>query len=260
MQNPYFASGGAGYGGPRSVAQTATFESSSQKYHEDALPAMPSWSNASSRRVEHHEDDVEMDKMESRVAASAISAQAQKERLLSQNPNYYSGQETGSDMGYRGQGTGSTGDIGYMGAGHAHSHYHDYDQQRQQAMSPYDSQGGATGYYNSARLDEHSPYGAHNTYANNAASGYDRNPTAPAAYRSPMSGGYDAVGDASPLSYAPTSNDHYARVDAPSYAQPKPYENSTSPPSYRSDMSPPGVLTPGGVAARKPVQASWREV
>ena len=288
MHNPYFASGGAGN---RSVAQTATFDSPSQKYNEDALPAMPSWSNASSRRIEqpHEEEDVELDKMDNRVVTSP-AAQPQSERLLNQNPNYYQGQDVGSTAnvgGYRGQENGSTGDIGYMGAGHAHMNaqpYQDYDQHRQQPVSPYGDQqrqqptspygsqaGAATGYYTGGQTHHHdSPYSSQAAYNNvpeaRSPTGYDRNPTAPAAYRSPMSGGYhvNTGGNTSPLSYMPNANDFHSGTQSPSYAQPKPYENNTSPPSYRSEVvspiSPPGVLTPGGGMGRKPVQGSFREL
>ncbi|PIB01507.1 hypothetical protein CB0940_00980 [Cercospora beticola] len=318
MHNPYFASGGAGYRGNPSFAQTATFESSSQKVHEDSLPEMPSWKNASSRRIEHHDDDVELEKMEKpepRVVTSPVKTQAQTERLLNQNPRYNTGQEslsTSTLAGYRGQEVGSTASLGYeggiqgqshphdfvstgamgaMSASHANMHaqpYHDYDQQRQQTTSPYSSQRGAAGYYPDARAHEDSPYGTQNSYNNVSepfqASGYDRNPTAPAAYQSPL----HTERQASPVSYPPQANNYYspAQAQAPgysqsytsptneyhsgtqaqtaSYAQPKLYETNTAPPSYRSEVasptSPPDALTPGGGIGRKPVHGNWREV
>lgn len=244
MQNPYLVSGGAaGYGGGsrKDVAQTATFDApSSQKvYNEDALPAMPSWQNASSRRIEQLEEDVELDKMDNQVVTSSVPAQS--ERLLNhqqKNPNSYNnnGQQAmesppaaaaASMAGYRGQENGSTGYMGYMGAGgHAAQmdpYYRDYDQQQQQQRqqntggSPYhsSSQVGATGYYTGARTPQHdSPYGTHqNSYHNLAepqspSSVYEQqqqqqhiqNPRNPTSYRSPMSGGYHTAGNASPLS------------------------------------------------------------
>lgn len=241
MQNPYLVSGGAaGYGGGsrKDVAQTATFDApSSQKvYNEDALPAMPSWQNASSRRIEQLEEDVELDKMDNQVVTSSVPAQS--ERLLNhqqKNPNSYNsnGQQAmesppaaASMAGYRGQENGSTGDMGYMGAGgHAAQmdpYYRDYDQQQQQQRqqntggSPYhsSSQVGATGYYTGARTPQHdSPYGTHqNSYHNLAeprspSSVYEQqqqqqiqNPRNPTSYRSPMSGGYHTAGNPSPLS------------------------------------------------------------
>ncbi|KAF2207475.1 hypothetical protein CERZMDRAFT_88510 [Cercospora zeae-maydis SCOH1-5] len=311
MHNPYFASGGAGYRGNPGFAQTATFESPSQKVHEDSLPEMPSWKNASSRRVEQYDDDVEMEKMEKpepRVATSPVPSQGQTERLLNQNPRYHAGQQSLSPStlaGYRGQEVGSTGnsayagpspthfrphdfgstgDVGIMSASHTDLHaqpYHDYDQQRQQATSPYHSQRGAAGYYSNAQPYENSPYGAQDSYSNVSesfqASGYDRNPTAPAAYQSPL----HAERHASPVPYPPEPNSYYstaqaqapgypqhyssptndyhaaAQAQSPSYTQPKLYETNNAPPSYRTEAasptSPPDVLTPGGAIGRKPV-------
>ncbi|KAM3419220.1 hypothetical protein BST61_g5161 [Cercospora zeina] len=313
MHNPYFASGGAGYRGNPTFAQTATFESPSRKVDEDSLPEMPSWKNASSRRVEQHDDDVELEKMdkpEPRVAASPVPTQSQTERLMNQKPRYHAGQESLSTSplaGYRAQEVGSTGNSAYMGAGHTNMHpqdfgsagdmgnmsaghtnmhaqsYHDYEQQCQQATSPYNSQHGAAGYYSRAQPYEDSPYDAHNSYNNVSepvqTSGYDRNPTAPAAYQSPL----HAERQASPLPYPPQTNSYYstAQAQAPgypqqfsptnsyhaaaqaqptSYAQPKLYEMNRAPPSYRTEaaspISPPGVFTPGGANGRTPVHGN----
>lgn len=52
------------YGAPLATPQFATFDASSRNkaggaIHEDALPPMPSWETAQSRRVMHHDDDTE---------------------------------------------------------------------------------------------------------------------------------------------------------------------------------------------------------
>ena len=70
-----YASGG-GYRG----AQTATFDTPHKSvagapaYNEDALPAMPSWSNATSRHVEEEvPGDVEMEKLDHKTAQQQLS-------------------------------------------------------------------------------------------------------------------------------------------------------------------------------------------
>ena len=69
---------GGGYGG-YSGPQTATFDAPSNKnatYNEDSLPAMPSWDQAQSKRVE--DNDLEMEKLDH-------NRNSQQEALLSHN-------------------------------------------------------------------------------------------------------------------------------------------------------------------------------
>ena len=117
--------GGATYGytGP----QTARFDAPSNKkntYNEDALPAMPSWDQAQSHRIEDHEHDVEMEKLNHNSA--------QEESLLPRNDagamgsgRYYNNQS----QNHVGQ---EAGDLGTMQAGP----YHNYDDHQQFVGSP----------------------------------------------------------------------------------------------------------------------------
>lgn len=118
------AGGYGGYGGYRGP-QTATFDAPTNKngtYNEDALPAMPSWEQAQSKRVEH--DDVEMEKLDHRTS--------QQEGLLSHSDTtsgrYYNNQN------HIGQ---EHGDVGMMHA----SPYgeHDYNSHQQFVGSPISS-------------------------------------------------------------------------------------------------------------------------
>ncbi|KAK6432448.1 hypothetical protein LTR95_011380 [Oleoguttula sp. CCFEE 5521] len=120
-QPPMYASGAAGYRGP----QTATFDAPTRgggagKYNEDALPAMPSWDTAESRRVE---EEVEMEKL-----SHAEHTQAQQQRLLPQQSfasSTYSPQQPQYNDPYASQ------DVGSMHA----SPYHNYNEHTQYAPS-----------------------------------------------------------------------------------------------------------------------------
>jgi hypothetical protein len=110
-----YGAGGFGYRGP----QTATFDAPGKKgaaggYNEDALPAMPSWDAAPSKRVQ--DEDVEMEKLDQNAA--------QQESLLNNQRNsggrYYNNDQS------------TAGDLGTMQTGP----YHDYDAHRQFAGSP----------------------------------------------------------------------------------------------------------------------------
>jgi len=111
---------GPGYRG----APTATFDApSAGKYNEDALPAMPSWSNAVDHHVEDEvpQQDVEMGKLD--------HTSAQQESLLPKYSNniddnqYYSRQQDAAQAG----------DLGTM---HAGGPYQNYDQHQQFVASP----------------------------------------------------------------------------------------------------------------------------
>ena len=105
-------------GGYRAPAQTATFDAPSQnqngKYNEDALPAMPSWNTAQSRRVE--DEDVEMEKLNDQSG--------QQQSLLRNSGGRYYGNSPPK--------TYEEGDLGMTQAGP----YHDYSQHQQFVASP----------------------------------------------------------------------------------------------------------------------------
>ncbi|KXT03584.1 hypothetical protein AC578_9992 [Pseudocercospora eumusae] len=272
MQPPAYMTGGAGgayRGAP--VASTATFDAPSKKFNEDALPAMPSWQNAQSRRVESDEE-VELEKMD-HTSPTHTSPEHQQDAFVANSQDNF-----GTDRYNSAQ----SGDLGASGM-HANP-YNQYSTQQPQHypaspygnQTPYDNQGrshNATGYFTGAQTSPSpheqappSPYGAQNTYNNNPAELYSPNsfmsPVSPNQYRSPMAGGFHTAGRASPLSYAPTTAEYYDRAQQPSYAPSNAYEPSTAP-SYEyhtevpmaSPLTPP-ALTPG----RKPVNGGWREV
>lgn len=110
LNTSYYGGGGIRGG----VASTATFDSPSQKYNEDALPPMPSWNNATSRRVEHNEPgDVEMDKLQPSHTQQEVGLLAHE-----QDSRYdYSSRQEAADLG--------------AGAMHTNP-YHDYAGQRHQ--------------------------------------------------------------------------------------------------------------------------------
>nr|POE59172.1 hypothetical protein CFP56_24442 [Quercus suber] len=121
---PVYASGGAS--GYRSAPRTATFDAPSPNKNfggstcnEDALPAMPGWDSAPTRRIE--EEDVELEKLQHPQAA-------QQQALL---PRSHDGAQY--EGGYYGQQGNDTGDIGAMYA----SPYaeHEYSQHQQYAPS-----------------------------------------------------------------------------------------------------------------------------
>lgn len=289
--DPYLASGGAG-GGYRNanVAQTATFESTSKNLavSEDALPAMPSWSNATSRKVEqpHEQEDVEMNKM-NRVASPISPLEQQQQAMLAKsndaedNDRYYGRPSDSHWAPTRGPVNANKGQT-----------YHDYPAHQQFSPSnSYATGGHATqsGYFGSD-FRTASPYSPHEQSYGSQMTG-----VVPTAQNWPQhSGGYANTGRTSPLSYAAKDGEFYEQQHqqratyAPqsqyshqsnyaqqepyqlptSYAQPKSYE-SRGPPSYRtqapseivSPISPPPLLTPGGGNVnRKPVGGNWREV
>ncbi|KAK3112986.1 hypothetical protein LTR53_010151 [Teratosphaeriaceae sp. CCFEE 6253] len=115
LQPPPLYAAAGGYRG----AQTATFDapspkSAAAKYNEDALPAMPSWDNAASRRVD--DEDVELEKMD--------HPQAHQQSLLQhQQPQYHDPYQQQQQ---------AAGDIGTMHA----DPYHNHAAHRQYAPSP----------------------------------------------------------------------------------------------------------------------------
>jgi hypothetical protein len=124
-----YGGAGAAYGGYRGP-QTATFDAPSKQngtgtYNEDALPAMPSWDQAQSKRVQ--DEDVEMEKLDHNSA--------QHEGLLN-------GNDAGAVGGGRyynnpNQATQEHGDLGAMHASPYREH--DYDAHQQFVGSPVSS-------------------------------------------------------------------------------------------------------------------------
>ncbi|KAK4508179.1 hypothetical protein PRZ48_001917 [Zasmidium cellare] len=248
---PVYASGAIGGYRSGNVAQTATFDTPSKngRYNEDALPAMPSWDTAASRR----EEVMEMEKLNQQQNGHTNGAGdgtlyqnpeptpaygyqqgqcAQQESLLPQQQEAGRFYGAGQRSPVARQDFAHEGDMGGMTA----NPYSDYQPQRQQQFSP-------------------GPYGV-------------QNHTAPSPY-SPVS-------PAAP--YNPGTNTYGAGAGAGHSQQQRGYEASI-PPSYHtrppsdivSPISPPPQASYPGQASyqpygggsgvgRKPVQGSWREV
>lgn len=223
--SPAFASGGMGYRSAN-VPQTATFDApskSGEKYNEDALPAMPSWGAATSRREEVH-DDLELEKLDHTGHLSP-----QQETLLSQQESgryYGGGARTGA------QDLSHTGDMGNMSA----NPYHDYQQRQNFSPSPYGSQNhGAPSPYSPA-YQQPTPHGG-------PAAGYFDGHQQQHQY-----GGQQR-------SYQPSIPPSY-HTQAPSDIVSPISPQGGSQAQYPGQ---PAYQAYGGVG-RKPVQGSWREV
>ena len=127
---PMYGGGAGAYGG-YSGPQTARFDAPSQKngnYNEDSLPAMPSWDQAQSKRVENN--DLELEKLDHNRNSS------QQEALLSHNSE--TGALGGGGRYYnQNQPAQANGDVGMMHASPYREH--DYDSHQQFVGSPVSS-------------------------------------------------------------------------------------------------------------------------
>lgn len=116
---------------PYRGAPTATFDAHSRagKYNEDALPAMPSWDNAATRRVED-EESMEMGQLGEHHPHAAQSQQllADHEAQLSYGGGGggYSGQQAAqhpNERYYAPQDHSAAGDLGGTGAARYEQHH-----------------------------------------------------------------------------------------------------------------------------------------
>ena len=247
---PMYAAQAAGGYRSANVPQTATFETAGKngtKYNEDALPAMPSWDHATSRREEVVED-VEMEKLGS-------EHHDQQDTLLPQQQQagrYYGG----SPNVNRTQDFSPTGDIGNAPA----SPYHDYQQPQaspyamagarspysppyqQPAASPYTgSYGDSSGYFNT-------PAPQQQTYASQPYV----SPPQPYAGQHRGGGGYEP---SIPPSYHTRPPSDVVSPLSPSQGAQPAWPGQTQYQAYGG-----GGGGGGGSVSRKPVQGSWREV
>ncbi|KAF2479328.1 hypothetical protein BDY17DRAFT_313187 [Neohortaea acidophila] len=252
-QPPAMYYGGGGY----RPAQTATFDAPSGKYNEDALPAMPSWSTAQSRRIEQEAaepEDVELDKLDQHSPP--------EQSLLHQGHD---------SAGYHQE----DGDLGAMAANpyNDHSPYqpqHDpsqyqapynrsqYQPQPHQASQIYTPPTPLTPEY-----EEPNPYQSYNQYQPRAQ--YHQSST-------PLS-------SVAPSSiYASTVAPTYRTQPPSMYGAPQPHQPQqyagpygNSPPSYRTAPSVVGANSPPQSHARmpsagsygvprKPISGTWREL
>ena len=205
--------------------QTATFDAPSKSMNEDALPAMPSWDNARSRRVEQEHlpqyeggegDIVEMDKFDNRPGAT-------QQHLLAHEPAHDSTLEhgVGGDDQYYHHDDYHNGEN-HTGYDYSQGYANEYDNHRQHPMSTspvYDTQ---------EQYSAHSqPHGYNSTQAP-TFDNYNTDPVMRGPYASPP----------------PPVADNWAQ--------------NAGPPSYHT--GPPSLLSPGGSGQRKPVNGSWRNL
>ena len=131
----------------------ATFDAPSKGavIHDDSLPAMPSWENATSKRIERYShNDLEMGRLESQGAHGAVLpgipgsrggyAQVPPQSPTDHGPDIYRGAQTthpyGSDLGAQRLATHDTGYPGYSSTANA-----TYDSAQDRPFSaPYESQ------------------------------------------------------------------------------------------------------------------------
>lgn len=222
--------------GPKGYRQSAA--------NEDALPAMPSWDQATSRKVEQegpHEEDVELEKM------------SQEAPMIPKKDSTYP---------YHGNAASQSGQMGM-----ASDPYRDstYGQQRQQSpFQPYGAQ-------QQRQPSPYDPYEARQQQSPTSTTyqgygGQQRQPSYESynarQQQSPTGNPYGGYGDQqrSPIhsntnsSYEPyQTGRQYAQTTSP---PPQSTYAPSVPPSYHT--APPSVAS-GGVG-RKPVQGSWRDL
>ncbi|KAF1991605.1 hypothetical protein K402DRAFT_459584 [Aulographum hederae CBS 113979] len=255
--------------------QFATFDASSGKKNEDALPAMPSWDNAASSKVEVEDEAVEMNHLDQNGQRPGMAARQPSNSATNVSshgggaagygqhydppsplePEYgqggaygggYAGQQTGfrpaQDMtGYHGQSTG-----GYRGA--APAPVADISrQQNYHAQQGYDSQQTYSPPQGYERQQNYSPH-----------QDFDRQPD------------YNAQGFSAPYQAYPgqprldTHTPSPIQQHSPTYApsgstRVDPGPMGQYPPQYRPSQSP--IQEPSEtVVERRPVNGSWKDV
>jgi hypothetical protein len=228
------------------------------KFNGDALPAMPSWDQAASRKVEDtsHDQDVELAHLENKngqpsgtIAHQGPTGKGGYSQVPSnpptpnaEYPNSYRGSEVTNPYASAptAYGAGAGGAAGVMGASYPRTSpiqtQHEPDpSQAFQRMSP--STQGNFGYGQAngtpSPYNERPPLGAfhnsHTTYNSPPAQGLPTHVSGTQPQR-----------DYTP--YTPSASTQYAP--------------STSPPSQHSGNRPPSLLQPG----RNPTGPTWREV
>ena len=207
--------------------QFATFEG---KVHEDSLPAMPSWDNAASRRVEDKQDDMELDHMPAQAAGPLASGARASRGSYSQVPQQqHSPYGNGPEPYRNGDSYGS--DLGAQNLSGQNTRY-----------------GGAAPslqYYDNNHLTSPTYGGASSRGRPSMPGGFQSYTSQDAGYNSGFQQASSAPAHAG---YTPSFSTQYA----PSTAAPSYHTNYVSPTEGR----PPSLLQVG----RKPVQNSAREV
>jgi len=273
-------------------AQTARFDASSGgrggKVHDDALPAMPTWSTATSHKVEDDSEALEMEKLEQQKPTTALlqpQHRVEREEGYSGHEGgdlaemhaepyhspYQSQVQTGS---YYGQQTAaysaqsqpySAPPNAYQSQATSHhqpqnSYYAQQQQQRQQAPSPYQPQT-QTHIQNPYEATPTSPYEIQNPYQPYSQSQPQHQYQTQQQYANPVS-----PTPTTSTAYPPT---YHTNQPSSTYGAGSAYGAvySAGPPGYQT--APPSVASPpqqyaqpqaGYGVGRKPVSGSWRDV
>ncbi|KAF2741203.1 hypothetical protein EJ04DRAFT_117378 [Polyplosphaeria fusca] len=268
----------------------ATFDASAKPANEDALPAMPSWSDATSYKVEEtvlpeKKGDLEMDRLDQTGAAAVGAGRISPGRSPVQRsptadsygfpPGYQNDSFVSAQRNSPGPYTDQYG-----------QHRDDYN--GNQSLSPV--YGARAGYAQNQQHGRRSPGQGYNRQYNAPSPGPRRSPTQPNMYGDEYGNGYgmsnygpDVGREPSPASY---QNDSYApapvRKQSPPYSNPSPV--ASHPPALMAPAAPayPGqqtyhtedaaqtskptyrAFTPAqdqyGGAQRAPGDQSWKEV
>ncbi|GAB7359978.1 hypothetical protein MBLNU230_g7502t1 [Neophaeotheca triangularis] len=249
------------YGGYRGA--TATFDSPSTAkspttYNEDALPAMPSWGAATSRRVEASED-VEMANMDNAQQQSLL---AQQQQQPNNSPRYYGQQQDQGDLGAMAASPYYNDDKNPYGPISPYSPPPAFQQQQQQQYPQPQQQ-----YSQQTPQPLHRAPSSHYTTSSPPPSTIHAPQPMPGYARPPSPNSYYASAPPPPSTvYNPSPVQAYPGQSA--YPGQQSYETSAAPPpSYRTAApslvagSPPAPAAAGpGAVARKPVGGSWRDV
>lgn len=269
-------------------AQTARFDASSGgrggKVHDDALPAMPTWSTATSHKVEDESEALEMEKLEQQNPTTALlqpQHRVESEMAYSGHEDgdmaemhaepyrspYQSQAQTGSYYGqqvaaYPAQSqsyNAQTNAYQSQGTGYHQPQNSYYAQQQQQAPSPYESQPQTQSAYEATPT---SPYEVQNPYQPYAAHSQPQHQyQTQQQYANPVS-----PTSTTSTAYPPT---YHTNQPPSTYGAGSAYgaAYSAGPPGYQT--APPSVASPsqqyaqpqaGYGLGRKPVSGSWRDV
>jgi hypothetical protein len=266
MYNTQYASTPAPAYQNNAFSQTATFDG---KVHEDSLPAMPSWENATSRKVEvveevkpGAEESHELEKLSPQGVASPPIvpgfAAPQAARTVGsgpaspyaqtdeRDPFLHGGQTAGvmhsdSHSGYRGASPNPAQAVGQGYANHRPGGMQHSQSYNSQATSDFYSQTGqGTGGYGDQR-----PGGYDRQYSNQSRPGYDRQ-------YSEQRPGYDRQ-----YSEAPRQNPSAYQNEG--YMSPQ-YTGSTAYDTSQQAGYRPYSPAYGGQQGRKPTNGSWKDV
>ncbi|KAF2149639.1 hypothetical protein K461DRAFT_324102 [Myriangium duriaei CBS 260.36] len=270
MAQGQYASQPAPHYGPPS---TATFDAptkNTRRANEDALPAMPSWSDAQSRRVEDHHsahDDVEMGK---------LNNAGQSEPMLPKFESDDYAYARGDSAHGIGSNSHNTGDLGLGAGAMATSPYRDtYSRQ-----DTYRGSSPAPTYHTHQQYGQgNRGYGQAQTY-DSPYNNYDHNPSTTTAVGTAYTAAHTAQPYSPTRSAQPQQQQSYnaQRTQSPTYApqQQQQQQHGYSAPqqsqqqgytaypgqaSYQAhEPTSPSVYSSVPETTRKPVQGSWRDV